>query len=479
MISRYNALPEALDDALYSNDPAERDRARAYLRAHADAGIVESIAELLGAGTRLTRRRAERILWEMPVSLTRPALLGLALDRSGRPAERARAIATRLLAAQSDEDAELADRILADGSARVRRAVLTASTPVAALERAIGDSDPSVAARAAEIVCRRGEQGAIDPEVVRAAIDRHRSPPEALLRALATIDPAAAEVGTRAIEGESLALDHASDPGVLRALLSTEYRASAAWGLARAGAVSDELVEELLRDPDARVRSAVARALAPEDSRLEALANDVDRGVAWLAKRSRAGDYRAAKLSMRRRRHERSGALSATPPYGIKGGGESSTSPPASRLHAALALCQTRLDVNLGAAVRSADAAGLREVFLVGRGELQRAASRGTEDVLPIAVVADPAALIRAARLGGYQIVGIQQTPASHSYHRAPYPPRPLFVAGAEAEGLPAALRVGADLLVEIPHFGEIDSLNVAAAVSVVLFEWRMGVEGV
>ncbi len=305
MSPSYNSLPEALDHALYSTNPAERDRARAHLRAHADTESVASITELLGAETRLTRRRAERVLWELPVPLTRPELERLALDRSGHHADRARAIAARLLAAQSGEDAELAERILEDGAPRVRRAVLTMSTPAAALERAIGDSDRSVAERAAEIVCRRGEQGTLDSAALRCAIDRHRPPPEALLRALATIDPAASEICSRALEGDQLALDHASDPTTLRALLTTEHRASAAWGLARARAIREELADELIRDPDARVRSATARALAPEDSRLATLARDEDDGVAWIARRTGRGDFRAVAISLRRGRHER------------------------------------------------------------------------------------------------------------------------------------------------------------------------------
>ena len=66
-------------------------------------------------------------------------------------------------------------------------------------------------------------------------------------------------------------------------------------------------------------------------------------------------------------------------------------------------------------------------------------------------------------------------SPDSVPFHRAAYPPRPLFIVGAEDEGVPEALRVAADLVVEIPQFGVIDSLNVAAAATTVLFHWRVG----
>lgn len=140
-------------------------------------------------------------------------------------------------------------------------------------------------------------------------------------------------------------------------------------------------------------------------------------------------------------------------------------------------MCHPRFDINLGVAVRSAEAAGLREVFLVGRGELFRSPARGTDRILPLRHAPDPAALIRMAREADYQIVAVQQTPDSVPFHRADYPPRPLFVMGAEDIGVPPRLRRAADLVVEIPMYGAIDSLNVAAATTTVLLAWRANVE--
>ena len=86
----------------------------------------------------------------------------------------------------------------------------------------------------------------------------------------------------------------------------------------------------------------------------------------------------------------------------------------------------------------------------------------------------DSAALVSLAREKGYQIVAIQQTAASVPYHLADYPPNPLFVLGSEDAGMPDPLRTAADLAVEIPQFGIIDSLNVATAATVVMFHWRV-----
>ena len=74
--------------------------------------------------------------------------------------------------------------------------------------------------------------------------------------------------------------------------------------------------------------------------------------------------------------------------------------------------------------------------------------------------------------------MAIQQTAGSVPYHQAEYPPNPLFVVGAEDVGMPADLREAADLNVEIPQYGIIDSLNVATALTVVVFHWRVHASG-
>jgi tRNA G18 (ribose-2'-O)-methylase SpoU len=189
-----------------------------------------------------------------------------------------------------------------------------------------------------------------------------------------------------------------------------------------------------------------------------------------MARRALAGAFDRAVLDRRLGDHAFSDAPSTKPPYGLRA---ADVLPQVPRVHAALALCHPRFDINLGVAIRSAEAAGFREVFVIGREAVFRSPARGTERVIDLHYAADAAALIRTARARDYQLVAIQQTPDGVAYHRAEYPPRPLFVVGAEDMGMPAALRLGADLVVEIPQFGVIDSLNVAAAATTVMMYWR------
>ena len=336
---------------------------------------------------------------------------------------------------------------LDDPQARVRKACVNAATSPAGVIRALADADAEVAEKAAAVAADRGLDVPIEalrgggPNALR------------LLAILAPTDPALVAAADSAV------FDTLADERALRRGLDGPNAVAAAWGLERIGGDLSGLRTAL----DRRLRAAAARAGLLDD--------DPDPGVAWLAQNAAAGRYTPAALDARMGRHAWLDAVSAQPPFGIRA---DDAVPSRARCHAGLALCQLRFDINLGVAVRSAEAAGFQEVILLGRAGLFRSPARGTDHVLPIRHAIDAAALVRLAREGDYQIVVVQQTPDSVPYHQADYPPRPLFVMGAEDTGVPPALRRAADLVVEIPQFGVIDSLNVAAAATVVMFHWRV-----
>ncbi len=445
----------ALDTALYDDDPVARDEARGWVAQHADEAQVERLVALLDARHRMTRRRTARILSEVRPERATPALLAALADPDR--AARVRVGAARLLSVLADGEEPALAVALGDPDPRVRRAAVTPACPLDGLVAALADEDERVVERAAESLEAR--EAEVPLEAVRAA----RGAAPVLRRLLARVAPGDPALATAALEGDETALDHLADVAALRALAGIHPVVSA-WGLARAGAI-----DALAEDPDPRVRAAAARFGGAD------LLEDPDPGVRWLARRAARGDYAPGRIEARLGPHARLDAPSAKPPYGLRPDDDVGEVP---RVHAALALCHTRFDINLGVAVRSAEAAGLREVFLLGRDDLFRSPARGTDTLVELRHAPDPASLVRMAREGGYQIVGVQQTPASEPYHRADYPPRPLFVLGAEDTGLPLALRAAADLLVEIPMWGAIDSLNVAAAATTVVFHWRASTAG-
>jgi tRNA(Leu) C34 or U34 (ribose-2'-O)-methylase TrmL len=437
-----------LDVALYTEDQLTRDAARRRLAEGAKPTIIAALIALLDAPHKLTRRRASRILGDMrPEAVLHP--LSTVLADTEAPTRR-RVACARLIAVVAPQGAAVLGTQLTDPETRIRRACVTMATDHAGLIRALSDADPEVAERAAAVLADRDLDAPV--ELLRDGGPNAR-------RLLARLAPTDSALIAAADAGQPDAFDTLADAAALQRGLDGPNAVAAAWGLTRIGAD----VSALQTAADPRLRAAAARAGHVDD--------DPDPGVAWLARQARAGRYTAEALDARMGRHARLDSISAQPPFGIR---PDDAVPDTTRVCAALALCQLRFDINLGVAVRSAEAAGFQEVFLLGRAGLFRSPARGTDHLLPIRHAVDAAALVRLAREAGYQIVAVQQTPDSVPYHTADYPPRPLFVMGAEDLGVPAPLRRAADLVVEIPQYGVIDSLNVAAAATVVMFHWRV-----
>jgi 23S rRNA (guanosine2251-2'-O)-methyltransferase len=72
----------------------------------------------------------------------------------------------------------------------------------------------------------------------------------------------------------------------------------------------------------------------------------------------------------------------------------------------------------------------------------------------------------------GFWLVGLEAGAPTSIYDRS-YPERLGVVLGSEGRGMRALVRQECDFLVSIPMFGKIDSLNVAVAGAVFLYEVR------
>jgi tRNA(Leu) C34 or U34 (ribose-2'-O)-methylase TrmL len=270
-------------------------------------------------------------------------------------------------------------------------------------------------------------------------------------------------LGRRGAQKELHQLVAGSDPSLTQL---------AAWALNLDEAEPRELVQ-LLAQSDSCLRQAAVRAAAGHPDRaacrdiLEQARNDSDEGVRWLAARGRSGrlDRRWAALQRGRLPSE---AASAQWPFGLPAPDEDT--PRRARLPVAIAAFNLSYNLNLGVLIRSAEAAGAREVLIVGKDFYHRLAAMGADKWVDVHFFATAEAMVAHARQRGYQLVAVQQSPTAERFDRADYPPRPCLVVGSEGPGLSPLLCAQADLVVEIPQRGEIDSLNVATAATLVLW---------
>ena len=132
---------------------------------------------------------------------------------------------------------------------------------------------------------------------------------------------------------------------------------------------------------------------------------------------------------------------------------------------------------NLGACLRSAEAAGVHAVIIprdrsAGITAVVRKTSAGATEVIPVLRVANLARIIRTLKERGIWLVGTADHAEEAIFSRDLTGPIALVV-GSEGQGIRRLTGELCDFLVKIPMSGVIESLNVSVATGVCLFEIR------
>lgn len=142
-----------------------------------------------------------------------------------------------------------------------------------------------------------------------------------------------------------------------------------------------------------------------------------------------------------------------------------------------VALDRVRDPGNLGTIIRTADAAGASGVILVGEStdpfsmETVRA-TMGSVFAVPL-VKTSPADFLAWKKTAGVSVVATHLAGAV-DYRTVEYRRKPVvLLMGNEQSGLPDELAREADALARIPQAGRADSLNLAIATGIMLFEVR------
>ncbi|MGY6518415.1 MAG: TrmH family RNA methyltransferase [Lysobacteraceae bacterium] len=181
---------------------------------------------------------------------------------------------------------------------------------------------------------------------------------------------------------------------------------------------------------------------------------DPDRVIApgTVAQRGRAGD---ANALWRYERHRRQNLRAEPGPLPV-----------------VLVLERLRADFNVPKIFRSAQALGARAIHLVGVGPFDPAPAKGAFKHVPARFHEDFGSC-RDALLGeGYTLFALHPHDGALLPSLA-LPERSAFILGHEQDGLSAEVLGDARVTpVRIPHAGALESLNVAVAASIALYEY-------
>lgn len=141
-----------------------------------------------------------------------------------------------------------------------------------------------------------------------------------------------------------------------------------------------------------------------------------------------------------------------------------------------VALEEIRDPGNLGTIIRTADAVGAAGIILIGTScdpyarEAVRA-SMGSIFAVPLVRI-DRDAFLGWRQSWPGEVVGTHLA-ATEDFRAVSYRDPTLLVMGSEGPGLSDALRTACDRLVKIPMAGKLDSLNLAVATALTLYQIR------
>lgn len=135
-----------------------------------------------------------------------------------------------------------------------------------------------------------------------------------------------------------------------------------------------------------------------------------------------------------------------------------------------------RSGFNVGAIFRSCECARIEQLITCGitahpPAEQVMKTSMGTAEFVAHSHRPTTLDAVTDLKSKGIPVLGLETTTKSHRLHDFKFPQPCALVFGNEALGIEVDLLARCDEIIEIPTYGYKNSLNVASAVSIVLFE--------
>ena len=129
---------------------------------------------------------------------------------------------------------------------------------------------------------------------------------------------------------------------------------------------------------------------------------------------------------------------------------------------------------NLGSIIRTANCAGVHGIIIpkrgsVGLSEVVAKTSAGAIEYVPVAKVTNIAQTIDALKEKGVWVAGAEA--GGDTMYKTDLSGSMALVIGSEGEGISRLVKEKCDFLVEIPMFGDVNSLNASVAAAVLMYE--------
>lgn len=138
----------------------------------------------------------------------------------------------------------------------------------------------------------------------------------------------------------------------------------------------------------------------------------------------------------------------------------------------AVAVMNFENETNVGGLVRTANAAALKEVVIVGRKKWNKGAATGAHSRIKVVKIRTSDEFIDYCRKDHYNIVSVEIGEDSNNIFEYGHPKNTMFVIGNEGIGVPKKILDNSYSRVYIPQYGRVECLNAAIAGSIAIYDW-------
>ncbi|MBU4069476.1 MAG: hypothetical protein KJ646_00670 [Nanoarchaeota archaeon] len=138
----------------------------------------------------------------------------------------------------------------------------------------------------------------------------------------------------------------------------------------------------------------------------------------------------------------------------------------------AIAVMNLSNEANIGGLIRTANAADIKEVIIVGRKKWNKGAATGAHSRIRIVKMRTSDEFVEYCRENNYNIVSVEIGEDSCNIFEYKYPKNTMLVVGNEGTGVPSKILNNSASRVYIPQYGGIECLNVAVAGSIAIYDW-------
>ena len=138
----------------------------------------------------------------------------------------------------------------------------------------------------------------------------------------------------------------------------------------------------------------------------------------------------------------------------------------------AVAVLNFEKEFNVGGVIRTANAAAVREVIIVGRKNWNKSAATGAHTRTKIYHIPTIDEFLVHVISCGYSIVSLEIDERAEDIFSCQYSPNPIIVIGNEGKGIPEKILEKSSKIIRIPQFGQVECLNAAASAAIAIYDW-------